>query len=169
VLTLVALLVVAAAGGFLLFNRPPARIFLGDVGSTSLGFLAGTLALFGTARGDFELWQPLLAFSPFIVDATATLIRRALRGERVWKAHRSHYYQRLVLAGWSHGRTVAAEYALMTACGASALVYRTLTDRGRLTLLVGWAIVYVRLARAVRGVERLRDAGAATPGAGSDE
>jgi UDP-N-acetylmuramyl pentapeptide phosphotransferase/UDP-N-acetylglucosamine-1-phosphate transferase len=153
---LVSLLVVAAAGGFLLFNRPPARIFLGDVGSTSLGFLAGTLALFGTARGDFEFWQPLLAFSPFIVDATVTLLLRALRGERVWQAHRSHYYQRLVLAGWSHRRTVAAEYALMLGCGASALAYQELTGPGRLALLVGWAIVYILLARAVRRVERLR-------------
>jgi UDP-N-acetylmuramyl pentapeptide phosphotransferase/UDP-N-acetylglucosamine-1-phosphate transferase len=163
VLAFVALLVVAAAGGFLLFNRPPARIFLGDVGSTSLGFLAGALSLFGAARGDFELWQPLLAFSPFVVDATVTLLRRALRGERVWQAHRSHYYQRLVLAGWSHGRTVTAEYALMLACGASALVYQTLTEPGRLALLVGWTIVYVLLARAVRRVERLRNAPGAHP------
>jgi UDP-N-acetylmuramyl pentapeptide phosphotransferase/UDP-N-acetylglucosamine-1-phosphate transferase len=162
-LATIALLVVAAAGGFLLFNRPPARIFLGDVGSTSLGFLAGALALLGTARGDFAIWQPLLVFSPFIVDATVTLLRRALRGERVWQAHRSHYYQRLVLAGWSHGRTVAAEYALMLACGASTLAYRALSESGRLALLVGWAAVYVLLARAVRAVERLRGVPGARP------
>jgi UDP-N-acetylmuramyl pentapeptide phosphotransferase/UDP-N-acetylglucosamine-1-phosphate transferase len=162
-LATIALLVVAAAGGFLLFNRPPARIFLGDVGSTSLGFLAGSLALLGTARGDFEIWQPLLGFSPFIVDATVTLLRRALRGERVWQAHRSHYYQRLVLAGWSHGRTVAAEYALMLACGASALAYRALPASGRLAMLLGWAVVYALLARAVREVERARGLSGARP------
>jgi UDP-N-acetylmuramyl pentapeptide phosphotransferase/UDP-N-acetylglucosamine-1-phosphate transferase len=62
------------------------------------------------------------AFAPFVVDASVTLVRRALRGERVWQAHRSHYYQRVILLGWSHRRTALAEYGLMATCAAAALL-----------------------------------------------
>ena len=67
---------------------------MGDVGSITLGFLAGSLSLWGISQGLFDIWVPVLIFSPFIVDATVTLFRRLLRGEPVWKAHREHYYQR---------------------------------------------------------------------------
>ena len=87
-------------------NFPPARIFLGDAGSSTLGLLAAGLSLIGTQRGLFPLWVAWLAFSPFIVDATWTLLRRLYAGERVWQAHRSHHYQRLVLAGWGHRKTL---------------------------------------------------------------
>ncbi len=93
--------IVAASGGFLTGNFPPARIFLGDMGSATLGLLAATFSLVGVQRGLFPLWLAWLAFSPFIVDATWTLLRRLSRGDRVWQAHRSHHYQRFVLAGWS--------------------------------------------------------------------
>ncbi|MBU1264128.1 MAG: UDP-phosphate N-acetylglucosaminyl 1-phosphate transferase, partial [Gammaproteobacteria bacterium] len=63
---------------------------------------------------------PLLVFSPFIVDASVTLIRRALRGEKVWRAHRSHYYQRVVLLGATHRQLALAAYALMLAAAALA-------------------------------------------------
>ena len=95
----VSLLVVGATAGFLVHNFPPARIFLGDVGSVPLGFLAGSLSLMGVRDGLFDPWVPVLLFSPFVVDATLTLVRRILRRERVWRPHREHYYQRLVLAG----------------------------------------------------------------------
>ena len=66
-------------------------------GSAPLGLLGATLRWLGSQRGLFPLWVAWLAFSPFIVDATWTLLRRLVRGERVWQAHRSHHYQRLVL------------------------------------------------------------------------
>ncbi|HEY7060833.1 MAG TPA: glycosyltransferase family 4 protein [Chloroflexota bacterium] len=153
-IALVAWLTASAAGGFLVFNVPPARIFLGDVGSVFLGFLAGALAVMGVNDGLFDPWVPLLIFSPFILDATTTLLRRLVRGERVWQAHREHYYQRLVLAGWTHRKTVLAEYALMLACGLSAVVYRHASDAARLAILATWAVVYVALALAVTLVER---------------
>lgn len=110
----------ASAAAFLLFNFSPARIFMGDAGSTPLGFLAASLGLLGW-RGDlWPLWFPLLVFSPFIVDASVTLARRIVRGEKVWQAHHDHYYQRLVRMGWSHRRTALAEYALMVFCGGAA-------------------------------------------------
>src|SRR5207248_1198403 len=99
---MVSFLIMAASGGFLVHNMPPARIFMGDVGSAPLGFLAGGLALKGIHDDVFDFWVPVLVFSPFIADATTTLLRRLMRGEKVWQAHREHYYQRLVLSGWTH-------------------------------------------------------------------
>ena len=95
---------------------PAGRLFLGDTGSTALGFLAAAGSLWGSQAGLFPFWAALWVFSPFIVDATVTLLRRLVCGERIWEAHRSHYYQRLVLLGWGHRRTVLAEYVLMLAC-----------------------------------------------------
>ncbi|MBF0283128.1 MAG: glycosyltransferase family 4 protein [Magnetococcales bacterium] len=118
---LTALLVGAANLGFLYWNFPPARIFLGDAGSVPMGFLAGGMILWGDRQGVLPFWAGVLIFAPFVVDATVTFLRRLLRGEKVWEAHRSHAYQRLVRSGWGHRRTTLAEYALMAACGASAL------------------------------------------------
>ncbi|MCB1778373.1 MAG: UDP-phosphate N-acetylglucosaminyl 1-phosphate transferase, partial [Candidatus Competibacteraceae bacterium] len=72
----ICLIVAVASAGFLVFNFPPARIFLGDIGSTMLGFLAAACGLWGYQAGLFPFWALLLIFSPFIVDATVTLIRR---------------------------------------------------------------------------------------------
>jgi len=152
-LALVSLLIAVAAGGFLVFNLPPARIFMGDVGSVPLGFLAGTLALLGVRAGVFDLWVPLLIFSAFVVDATVTLFRRLLRGVKVWHGHREHYYQRLVLAGWGHRKTMAAEYSLMLASGVTALLYVHGTEPIRFGLLSLWVIGYIVLARGVHAVE----------------
>jgi UDP-N-acetylmuramyl pentapeptide phosphotransferase/UDP-N-acetylglucosamine-1-phosphate transferase len=117
--------VAAAAAAFLAHNFPPARIFLGDVGSIPLGFLAGALGLIGWQRGLWPLWFPVLVFGPFIGDATITLARRLLRRERVWQAHRDHYYQRLVRMGAGHRGTALVGYAVMAACSAVALFGRT--------------------------------------------
>jgi UDP-N-acetylmuramyl pentapeptide phosphotransferase/UDP-N-acetylglucosamine-1-phosphate transferase len=150
---LLSLLVAGAAAGFLWYNVPPARIFMGDVGSVPLGFLAAALALLGVRDGVFDVWVPLLIFSPFVVDATVTLVRRLLRGEKIWLAHREHYYQRLVLAGWGHRRTVLVEYLLMLAAGVTAVVYGQTGESLRLTILVGWMSVYMVLAWGVHWVE----------------
>ena len=115
----------AAALAFLLHNFPPARIFLGDVGSIPLGFLAGALGIYGWRDGAWPLWFPVLVFGPFIGDATITLLRRLARGERVWRAHREHYYQRLVRMGYGHRGTALIGYAVMAACAAVALFGRT--------------------------------------------
>lgn len=149
----ISLLVVGAAGGFLIYNRPPARIFMGDAGSTLLGFLAGALSVLEIYRGLLDFWVPVLIFSPFIVDATTTLARRLLRGEKIWQAHRQHYYQRLVLLGWSHRKTVLVEYCLMLACGLSAVLYTRASVNERGILLVAWLLIYLSLAFCVRYAE----------------
>ena len=107
--------VAGAAVGFLWWNRHPARIFLGDVGSAPLGFLLGWMLLDLAARG---LWAPALILPLYyLADATVTIVRRALRGERVWHPHRQHYYQQAVRRGLSHtavvGAVVLADAALI--------------------------------------------------------
>ena len=114
----------AAAAGFLVYNFHPARIFLGDVGSIPLGFLAGALGVLGWRDDLWPLWFPLLVFGPFIGDATLTLVRRLVRGERVWQAHREHYYQRMVRMGLGHRNTAWVAYAAMLVCAAAALLGR---------------------------------------------
>ena len=99
--------------GFLFFNFSPAKIFMGDVGSISLGFLAGAMGIIGWQKEIWALWFPLLIFSPFIIDATTTLLKRILKREKFWQAHREHYYQRLVLLGWSHKKTALVFYIVM--------------------------------------------------------
>jgi UDP-N-acetylmuramyl pentapeptide phosphotransferase/UDP-N-acetylglucosamine-1-phosphate transferase len=146
--------IAAAAAAFLLFNFHPARIFMGDAGSTLFGFLAACLGLVGWQLGIWTLWFPGLVFSPFIVDATVTLARRLLRGEKVWRPHREHYYQRLVLSGWGHRRTVLAEYAVMALCGGFALLYQYASEEWRLIILGAWAVLFFSLALAVKGVEQ---------------
>lgn len=136
--------IAAAALGFLRYNFPPAKIFMGDAGSIPLGFLAAALGLWGWQAGCWSLWLPLLTFSPFIVDSTATLIRRSLRGAKVTEAHREHYYQRLVQMGWKHRDVALAEYALMLAVGASAIWTRSAAFPW-LPLLC-WGLVYFVLA-----------------------
>ncbi|HXT66018.1 MAG TPA: glycosyltransferase family 4 protein [Nitrospiraceae bacterium] len=154
VISFIATLQAAAAAGFLVHNFPPAKIFMGDVGSVSTGFLAAALIVLGCRDGVFDLWVPLIVFSPFIVDATVTLVRRALHHEKVWQAHRDHYYQRLVLSGWGHRRTVLAEYGVMALCGGLALFYQYASEEWRLVVLGAWGMVFLSLAFAVRGVEQ---------------
>jgi UDP-N-acetylmuramyl pentapeptide phosphotransferase/UDP-N-acetylglucosamine-1-phosphate transferase len=119
-----SLAIAAAALGFLVYNFPPARIFMGDVGSIPLGFLAGALGVVGWRDDVWPLWFPLLVFGPFIGDATITLLKRAARRERVWQAHREHYYQRLVRMGLGHRGTALLGYAAMLFCAAAALFGR---------------------------------------------
>ena len=114
--------IAAAAVAFLRFNFPPARLFMGDVGSIPLGFLAAALGIAGSLQGVWPWLFPLLVFSPFILDASVTLARRALSGEKIWQAHRSHYYQRAVLLGASHRQLALAAYMLMLLSAALAFV-----------------------------------------------
>jgi UDP-N-acetylmuramyl pentapeptide phosphotransferase/UDP-N-acetylglucosamine-1-phosphate transferase len=94
----------AVALGFLAWNWAPAKLFLGDVGSVPLGYLAGWLLL--SMAGDGH-WAPALILPLYyLVDATITLLRRAARFERIWQAHREHFYQRAVQAGLGHGAVV---------------------------------------------------------------
>ncbi len=135
----------AAATGFLVFNFSPAKVFMGDAGSVPLGFLAGTFGLAGWQEEVWPAWFPLLVFSPFVVDASATLMKRVLRREKFWQAHREHYYQRLVRMGWSHRRLALFEYVLMVACGISALILLSAGLQLQVLGLSAWVAIYAGL------------------------
>lgn len=148
--------VAAAALAFLVFNFHPARIFMGDVGAVPLGFLAAAIGLVGWRQGDWTWWYPVLVFSPFIVDASVTLLRRLARRERVWQAHRDHYYQRLVQLGWGHRGTALAEYVLMFACGLIALAVLHAAQWIQAATLIAAALAYLVLIAALSAAWRNR-------------
>jgi UDP-N-acetylmuramyl pentapeptide phosphotransferase/UDP-N-acetylglucosamine-1-phosphate transferase len=98
---LLALAAIAGAAGFLRWNWPPAQLFLGDVGSIPLGYVMGWLLLTMAAKG---LWAPALILPLYyLTDATLTLTMRLARGERIWQAHRQHFYQRALAPDGDHG------------------------------------------------------------------
>jgi UDP-N-acetylmuramyl pentapeptide phosphotransferase/UDP-N-acetylglucosamine-1-phosphate transferase len=150
-----AAVVAAAALGFLVWNWAPARIFLGDVGSVPLGYLLGFLLLNAAARGHWKIALILPLY--FLADATVTLLRRLARGERVWRPHRQHFYQRAVQRGLSHAgvvwRVIAAN-AILIACGWAAE-----NGAGIPALILAAATVLVLLA-SLAGIPR-RSAGSA--------
>lgn len=98
--------------GFLIHNWHPAKIFMGDAGSATLGFLFAAIPISAGRQGGFDasagIWLSALALWFFLADGAFTIIRRLLRRERIWEAHRSHLYQRLVQAGWSHARVTSS-------------------------------------------------------------
>ena len=112
----------SAAAGFLVWNWQPARIFMGDVGSASLGYTIAVLPLLaGEPQRRRLLPLMVVAMWPFILDTGATLVRRLRNGENILEAHRSHFYQRLVIGGWSHA-TVAVLYGMASlVAGVAAL------------------------------------------------
>jgi UDP-N-acetylmuramyl pentapeptide phosphotransferase/UDP-N-acetylglucosamine-1-phosphate transferase len=113
--------VTGAAIGFLVWNWSPARIFLGDVGSVPLGYVLGFLLLGLAVRGHWRIALILPLY--FLADGTITLARRLLRGERIWQAHREHFYQQAVRGGLGHAavvRRVIAADLLLIGCGWAA-------------------------------------------------
>ncbi len=113
--------IAAATVPVFVVNRPPARIFIGDVGAVPLGFAAAALGIAGIVDGAWGWWLPPLVFLPFLADASLTLARRAFARERFWEAHRSHYYQRLLQMGAGHAGTLAVFAALMLGTALSAV------------------------------------------------
>ena len=115
--------VLAGSLGFLVYNFPPARIFMGDVGSAMLGFVFATLAIIA-ARYDAShtsfMVVPLLLFT-FIYDTSFTFVRRWLRGENVTQAHRSHLYQLLNRMGYSHLTVSLGHYPATAVLGCAAV------------------------------------------------
>lgn len=140
--------IAAAALAFLRFNFPPARVFMGDAGSIPLGFMAAALGILGARQNVWPWLFPLLVFSPFIVDASVTLAWRGLRGEKIWQAHRSHYYQRVVLLGASHRQLALTAYALMLAVVALAFVLLILPPSAVWVLILS-ATMYLLIFRAI--------------------
>lgn len=133
----VALALVAASLGFLPFNFPKARIFLGDVGSGALGFALAALLVMAWRRSDAPMPLFLLPLSAFLVDSGLTLLRRVLRRERWWTAHAQHAYQRWAFRLGAHAPVTFA-YAGWTAAG--WLLAWWLAPKSETTMVIGCAI-----------------------------
>lgn len=131
------LILAAGCPGFLAHNFPPAKIFMGDVGSLFVGFALAALAAVVSGSGESQVPFPavLLICGTFLYDGALTLARRLWRGERIWLAHRSHLYQRLVIAGQSHRRVTLSYYLLSLALGVAGVAYTFAGDVLRLLIL----------------------------------
>ena len=130
---------------------------MGDTGSTVLGLLAGVAIFKAHTEAILPFWLGILVFSPFIVDASVTLATRVVRGEKFWIAHKTHYYQRLVELGWGHKRTVLAEYALMLACSATAILAAPQSPGWQTIIIAGWALLYAALIYLIRRTTSCRE------------
>jgi UDP-GlcNAc:undecaprenyl-phosphate/decaprenyl-phosphate GlcNAc-1-phosphate transferase len=141
----------AGAAGFLLFNFPPAKIFMGDIGSAFLGFSFATLAVIGSSldlgRLSFYI-VPMLLFH-FVFDTFFTFIRRLTRGEKVHLAHRTHLYQLLNRTGYSHKAVSLFHYALTVAQGVAAYISIDLAAERRLLVFVPFLVFEIVYARWV--------------------
>jgi UDP-N-acetylmuramyl pentapeptide phosphotransferase/UDP-N-acetylglucosamine-1-phosphate transferase len=135
--------IASAALAFLCYNFHPARVFMGDTGSIPLGFLAAAIGALGWRSGVWPAWFPFLVFSPFLVDASVTLIRRLARGDKVWQAHKEHYYQRLVQSGWGHRKTALVEYVVMCGAGISAFYGARQPMSTQVVVIAAWAVFFV--------------------------
>lgn len=144
-ISIAAAIVAASSAGFLIFNFPLAKMFLGDAGSIPLGFLAGGLGYCGWTAGAWPFWFPVFVFSPFIADATVTLIKRLVRGEKFWQAHRQHYYQRMIGMAGAHAPVVLRWYAVMIAGILLALWALVLPDVWSVVVMACWTLFLVTL------------------------
>lgn len=148
-----ALVLSAACLGFLLWNWPPAKIFMGDVGSGYIGYLVGVLALADARDNPAALPVWLILGGVFVVDATVTLLRRLARGERVYQAHRSHAYQWLARRWGSHARvTISVMLVNVLWLSPCAIVAALHPEMAVLVLLV--ALVPITVAAILAGAGR---------------
>ena len=153
-----ALVIAAAALGFLAWNWAPAKIFMGDIGSIPLGYVLGGLLLQSAGAGHWAAALVLPLY--FLIDATITLLKRMLRREKFWQAHRQHFYQQAVLAGRSHRVVAIAALAANGLLVAIALLFSAaypVLSIAAAVLVVAALIAWM----AWPGLRKARDAGAA--------
>ena len=139
---LLALLAAAAVLGFLVWNFPPAKIFMGDAGSGFLGILMGTLSLMAGLEVPALFWSWVILLGVFVVDATVTLFRRLARRQRLYEAHRSHAYQFAARCLGAH-LPVSLMVGLINLCWLLPIAYFVAT--GGISGVVGVLIAYVPL------------------------
>ena len=149
-----ALALCGALIGFAPFNRPTAKLFLGDVGSLAIGVLIGWLLLLLAGNG--HIAAALLLPLYYLADATVTLVRRTHRGERFWEAHRDHFYQRATAAGLSVGTVLGRIFA--TNLALAALAGATIWFPSPVVEMICLALGSALVAALLRGFARGRQA-----------
>jgi len=156
--TYFALLFVAAAGstmGFLQFNFPPSKLFMGDSGSTFLGFFFAYVAVAGNSlQPELPIFIPLLILSSLYLDAGLTLFNRFLKRENIFEAHHTHYYQRLLSLGLNHKQVTLLEYLVLILLGVSAVVYFKAGEYFPVFISACWITMFTLAILKIRGLER---------------
>ncbi|RBP48442.1 glycosyltransferase family 4 protein [Arenicella xantha] len=152
-LAVVCGLVAASSYGFLLWNWRPAKVFMGDVGSVTLGAFFATMIIIAVTRHDYPVLSLVLIFAVFVSDASVTIARRIWHREKIWLPHRTHYYQRLATHGVSHAKIVCGAIIMMLICSLIAtlsVLYRdtiALAIFGVVSIMVV-AVVIVKIIEA---------------------
>ena len=147
------LLLSVSSYGFLIWNWQPAKIFLGDVGSITLGAFFATAIIFANTRYQIPVISFVLLFSVFVFDASATIFIRLFKGEKIWLPHRSHYYQRITNSGVNHRSVVIVQIILMLL--SSIIASLTVLDHDRIGLAVGLIfILFLLSVTTVKYIER---------------
>lgn len=144
---------------FLIYNWAPARIFMGDVGSVFLGFFFAIMPFLAVAISEefsigLTIWMGALLLWPFLFDSTYTLVRRVLKNENVFEAHRTHLYQRLNIAGWSHSIISVLYLSFSFLSIIVALIFIHESDFIQLSLLLMLLVMSFVYVMIVRRVER---------------
>jgi Fuc2NAc and GlcNAc transferase len=141
-ISLVCVVLAASSYGFLIWNWSPAKVFMGDVGSISLGGFFAVLFLLGVTRHDLSIFSFFGLFGVFIADSTITILLRCWRGEKIWLPHRQHFYQRLANAGYCHSKITLGAVVLMVICS----LFATLGVVDRDMISVSLTAILVSLA-----------------------
>jgi len=153
-----SLLIAACALGFLIHNFPPARIFMGDGGSNFLGYAFAALGVLGAEYGNppIPFVVPVLLLGMFLFDATIVLLKHLPRGKNWLEPHRDHYYQRLILLGYSHLQVTLLYWAGSFLLGLGALWYLATADALALLPLLASGLLVGSIILGVNFLERRR-------------
>jgi UDP-N-acetylmuramyl pentapeptide phosphotransferase/UDP-N-acetylglucosamine-1-phosphate transferase len=151
VISLISLLVIFSSLGFLLHNWAPAKMFMGDVGSAFLGFTFATLPLMVVPLNPILAILGGLLVWPFIFDASYTFIRRLIKGENVFAAHRSHLYQRLVITGISHSRVTLLYMAFQLT---GVLTSYSIIQGWHALTIVGFILIFICIVILIMATSR---------------
>ena len=143
----IALAIAASGLGFLGHNWSPAKIFMGDVASTFLGYTFAVLPLLSADQGGDALMLGTLLMWTFIMDAGVTFIRRALQREKLFAAHRTHLYQRLVIGGYSHAKISALYLTLTLLAGVLSYEWSWGSRLAPPLIILGLPLIWILLSR----------------------
>ena len=148
-LAISCLVLASSTYGFLLLNWHPAKIFLGDVGSVTIGAFFTILMIWAVTRYDFPILSFVILFAVFVADATITVLQRLIKREKVWLPHQQHYYQRLAKLGFAHNKIVIAQIVLMLICSIIASI--TIAERDRIIIggLIAMGVILIALISTV--------------------